>query len=129
MPFLVVTGRGSWSFEGQRFRNGVHEVSDEVADAAERSGIRSLVVSAVEPEVIHREEASGPLSLDDIKIGTEYGVRLASDIVEEQLVEEAQRDYTFQCHLCPAAKKSSGALDRHIEFHHAPSTAFGAGAA
>jgi hypothetical protein len=118
MPYLVVTGRGSWNHAGKSFGPGVHEVDREAADAAVESRISSLFVSELEPEIMRTPDTLSPLSLEDIRIGTDHGVRLRVDEPVVENVDSSGRIFEFPCPYCDKRLGSSGARDRHVEMNH-----------
>lgn len=120
MPYLVVLGGGSWwAADGNRYNEGVHMVSQETADAARASGIRSLVVSDTEPTLVTNVSA-GPLSLDDIKFGVQPGLRVVGQT--EVQIQEEEEPYSvpldYPCSYCELKFPSGGSRDRHVEMHH-----------
>ena len=119
MPYLVVTGQGSWNYAGKPYRPGVHEVDLDVAGAAVESRIRSLFVTDYEPEIMRTPDAFKPLSLEDIRVGTNRGVRVAQpDAPHEEVADSEGRIYEFPCPYCRKALASSGSLARHVEMNH-----------
>lgn len=120
MPWLTVLGRGSWRWNDQTFRAGVHEVSDEVAIAARAAPVRNLVVTVDRP-VVH-VKTRGPLTISDLQrpyLGT--GVRFAGQRPTEEPVAARPSGVPLDhpCGQCDEMFPSAGARDRHIEFHHA----------
>ena len=114
--YLVVLGNGSWRWHGQTFKAGVHEVSDEVANAARTAGKRSLVVMREKPIIKHK--SPGPLTIADLQ-KPRRGVRLAGPTAPPPLeVESSIVPMEHPCGQCDATFPSTGARDRHIEFHH-----------
>ena len=119
MPWLVVTGTGSWNYRGTPFRAGVHEVDQDVADAAIASRVGSLFVTDFEPEIMRTPDPGSPLTLKDIKVGTNIGVQIArGEAPEEEIADSSGRIFEYPCPYCPKPFASSGARDRHVEFHH-----------
>jgi hypothetical protein len=122
LPWLAVLGSGSWTVDGLRFPAGVHEVSDEIAERARRSGLRSLVVSDGEQLSVRETPADGPLGLEDLRRGT-TGVQLQVPALEPVELPSAELPRNYRCPHCPEPFPSRGALVRHIEFHHEVSLA------
>lgn len=119
MPWLVVTGGGSWNHAGEPYKPGIHEVSRETADAARSSRVGSLFVSELEPEIMTTPDKGEPLSLKDIRVGTNQGVRVQGQApVEETIADSSGRIFEFSCPHCDKALASSGSLARHIEMNH-----------
>lgn len=127
MPHLTVLGLGSWKYRTVTYRAGTHHVDDEVASAASRSGIRTLVVTDEAPQLARR--APGPLSLAEYHGGSAEGVTLAAapPLPPEPLPEVAEITVPaeFPCTIagCPFESPhgfpSKPALDRHTLFNHA----------
>lgn len=117
MPYLIVLGNGSWRYRDHTYKAGVHEVSEELADAARRAPVRSLVVMNRKPVVV--QKTPGPLTLADLKRPRRMGVALTPDAVPQLPVED---DYEvpldYPCDKCDEMFPSAGARDRHLEFNH-----------
>jgi hypothetical protein len=115
--YLVVLGNGSWRWHGQTYKAGVHEVSDEVADAARTAGKRSLVVMREKPKLQHK--TPGPLTIADLQ-KPRRGLTLAGAPAQEASapVEDSIVPLDHPCGQCEKMFPSPGARDRHIEFHH-----------
>ena len=124
MPWLVVLGNSSWMYNGTRYQAGVHKVEANVAMAAMRAPVRFLHVTEHEPLLTRTPSTTEPLSLEDIQTGVPRGVQLApepGDDVEPEPppVGKPARNYDFRCpHCTEFSAPSSGALTRHVEFHH-----------
>jgi hypothetical protein len=116
--WLVVTGQGSWNYAGKPYRPGVHEIDKDVAEAAVGSRIRSLFVTDYEPEIMRTPDSFEPLSLKDIRVGTNHGVRLHTDEPVAEVADSEGRIYEFPCPYCTKAHASSGSLARHVEMNH-----------
>jgi hypothetical protein len=117
--WLTVLGRGSWRWDGKTYRAGVHEVGDDVAMAARRAPVASLVVT-VDPPVIH-QKIPGPLTLADLKKPRRsMGVTLAGNPTPAQVanLEPEGIPLDHPCGLCEDEFPSAPALARHIEFVH-----------
>lgn len=116
MPWLVILGSGSWSYGRTRYEAGLHEVDEEVAEAARRAP-KKLLVTAERP-VLARSE--GPLTMDDVRLGG-LGVELARPEIE--VTADGTRPleviHDFKCDWCPRTFPSRGARERHVEFKHA----------
>lgn len=145
MPWLTVTGTGSWGFgrvtgrpktnargeavldaRGQplpevemvTYPAGVHEVTDEVAACAQASGSPILFVTEVAPTIIRREQGDGPLTWDDIRVPKDGGVYIQTEEGVEEMPEDPGIPLDWPCGSCPAKFPSEGARNRHREFHH-----------
>lgn len=117
MPYVVVLS-GSWRYRDRTYSAGVHEVEDDVAEAAKAHpmGVQKVVVSEEEPRLVTRKD--GPLTLEDIRVGTR-AIRIQQPEPDAQ--PEAgpiEVPYDFSCPSCEASFPSAPARDRHIEFHH-----------
>jgi hypothetical protein len=116
MPWLVVLGKSTWRLDHHRvYGPGVHEVDQEVAERATAAPVRSLLVLDEEPIVDRPPDQSGPLTMEDLKRGTP-GVQLAQPERGEAELIPIPREH--RCLHCPLEFPSSGALLRHVEFHH-----------
>lgn len=120
MPWIVVLGASSWTRGSQGFKAGVHEVDVETAEAAKAAGIRSLMVFDEEPRIAVGHEDGKPLSADDIRGGTKFGVRLEEpEPAEPEPEPDPREQYDFACPHCEDFSAPSGpSLARHVEFHH-----------
>ena len=77
-----------------------------------------LVVLDEEPEIL-KGVGPGPLTPEDIKIGTTSGVRFPDVILEEELEAEYEIPLSYPCQWCSDGKfPSQAALDRHQKVNH-----------
>lgn len=126
MPFLTVLGDGTWRYRRVQYSAGIHEIDEATADAAKRSGIQSLHVSATPPQLARR--APGPLGMADVRSGIGEGVTLAAapplpyeePVVPEEITVPAE----FPCLIVgcefesPYGFPSAPALARHVQVNH-----------
>jgi hypothetical protein len=125
MPWLVVTGTASYgSFADGKFRHfepGVHHV-DEIQDDPLRPA--RVILTDQRPELAPRPDGA-PLTLEDIRLGVDYGVRLrqndapATDDAEEWVEAEYDRvPDAYPCRFCARSFTTGERLEWHIEFAH-----------
>ncbi len=123
MPYLTVTGEGSWRpTPGVVFEAGIHEVSAEFAAQARASGIPWLVVTA-NPPLIAQKVPGAVLTPDDIRIGSPAGTQLAPPEPDTEAPVAARPNLweiplDYHCPYCPDPFPTKGSLDRHVERHH-----------
>jgi len=126
MPWLIVTGSGgSWG-AGRNlptFKPGVYEVTEEVAEIARRDAPERVFVSAVRPELATCHEGA-PLTLEDIRVGVDYGVRLRQDDApadpdqDDEYVEPERLPDAYPCQFCTRSFATGERLDWHVEYAH-----------
>lgn len=125
MAWLVVLGNLHWSAAGRVWPPGKYEVDEAVATKARRARLRNLRIYDSEPEIVREEPGLGPLTEDDLKFpprgvkirGPEIVELPAYDLGEPERPQDAP-PADYQCPFCEIARPSTGALKRHIEFHH-----------
>ena len=93
-----------------------------MADTAEATGYWWLQVFATEDKpVLETDDASGLLTLEDIKVGVHPGVRLQvleGEKVEAEWVDPEAPPLVHACQWCTDRFPSTAALDRHTEWEH-----------
>ncbi len=127
MAWITVLGNGSFGGKGFTYR-GINEVPDEHADVA-RSYLAKhpaasewLILSEDEPTLIEPDK-TGPLSVDDVRLGTPRTiVKLPTDpepepVVEEEIPDEAPT-LDYKCDVCPYRGPHPADIKRHFEFEH-----------
>jgi hypothetical protein len=119
LAYIVVLGYGSWMWGKHRFTAGVTEELDpEVIEAAR--GAPPYVLVLDEPPIL-APEATGPLTLEDIRVGSPGGVMILQPKPEPGQEPEPEEEAVvaeFPCRWCTAGFPHAGARDRHVEFHH-----------
>ena len=101
-----------------RLRPGKHHVSDEIAAKAIKANRKNLVVVGEEEPEIVQGVGPGPLTPDDVKLGTTAGVRLVEKEMAEELEAEYELPRIYECQWCPEKRPSQAALDRHHQVSH-----------
>lgn len=121
MKWLVVLGTTTWiPFKGAKYGPGKHQI-DEKTEAAARKmierGHKNLLLLDEEPTIVF-PSTTGPLSKEDIKLGTK-GVKLHTDDVEVPDEEDPfGLPMEYECDWCPARFPSAPARNRHMEMNH-----------
>lgn len=117
----------------ERFGQGIHEVSDEVADAVEAMSLKWVRVTRQRPNIQIAGQADiGPLTQDAMQFGTEGAKqkRLQDILAEEAAAKAAQAaadeelpdpamDFLCTSGDCAAGFPTVAALERHVEMNHA----------
>jgi hypothetical protein len=133
MPYLTIEYPRSWTSPGPKgvariFREGVHEVSDEIAQQA-RDVAPAFVKITDAPQVQKDLHRSGVLTKEEIQLGSELadekkrGDALAAEVERlsakvEPDVDPETIELPFSCHHCDTAFPTEAARDRHEEMNH-----------
>lgn len=118
MRYLVVEGSGSWSY-GETYRGGPHEVSDEVAAAAEAEGYDWLHVYDEPTDPVEEPDVAGTLTTDDFVVDEPEPDVEEPETEEPETEDEPPDEFPCEVEGCDKSYKSQAALDRHVEMKHA----------
>ncbi len=125
--WLVVFGNGSFGIGRKTWRAGAHPIDaqtarDVLAWKERHPNAKWLAVLDEEPDLISGP-LTGTLRPEDLRAGTQSGVRFrtppASDPLPEPTPEDPEPPPTiFPCDWCAESFPSSARLNRHVRVHH-----------
>jgi hypothetical protein len=123
VPWLAVTGTTKWGAgrDLPTYAPGVYEVSEEIAVIARRDAPPRVIVCDERPAVT-RGEGLPPLTLNDLKVGMDDGVRLKREDIPDIPIETMDDDEPvvdlYPCEFCKDSFPTEAPLRRHIRLHH-----------